>query len=169
MKIVPGLWRIAAVHPEWERVIVHTAGGCAAIVRTCWWHERSTDAARTRYGCEVWAREPSPGAPAVHVDRPVGAAARLPGGLQVFSVVRDDELAVWLPDQRALVFGDVMVRSDAGALSMCPESWVTRTGGHPALRGSLERLLVHDAEHVLVSHGPLVLGGGHDALARAIR
>lgn len=166
-----GLVLIDPLVEDWDAVdaLVEAAGGCAAIVRTCWWHERSIDAARTRYATRVWARELSEGAPPRHIDHRTGDGEELPGGLRAFNVVRDDEIALWLPAQRALAFGDVMVRSTDGALAMCPESWMARAGGHAALRPALQKLLMLDVEHVLVSHGPLVLDQGHRALAEALR
>lgn len=155
---------------DWDGLdaVVQAAGGCAAIVRTCWWHERSIEAASHRYDSEVWARQPSAGAPSRRLDHLVDDGEELPGGLQAFNVLRDDEIGVWLPAQSALAFGDVMVRDGDGRLSMCPESWIARAGGHPALRAVLAPLQSLGAEHVLVSHGPLVLGDGRAALRRAV-
>lgn len=167
----PGLVLIDPLVEDWDALdsLVEAAGGCAAIVRTCWWHERSIDAARGRYATEVWARELSEGGPPRHIDRAARDGDELPGGLQAFTVVRDDEIGLWLPEQRALAFGDVMVRAADGTLSMCPESWIARAGGHAALRPTLRKLLALDVEHVLVSHGPLVLGDGRGALAVALQ
>jgi hypothetical protein len=61
-----------------------------------------------------------------------------------------------------------MIRDKDGMLTMCPESWIARAGGHPALRIALRELLALDLEHVLVSHGPLMLGDGHGSLGRAL-
>jgi len=41
---------------------------------------------------------------------PLGAV----DGLRVIDVERADEIALWLPRQRALVFGDAMIRTQAG-------------------------------------------------------
>lgn len=166
-----GLVLIDPLVTDWPALdaLVTAGGGCAGIIRTCWWHERSIAAARERYATEVWAREPSPGAPLRTLDHPVGDGDVLPGGLRAHDVVRDDELGVSLPDRRALAFGDVMVRAADGTLSMCPESWIERAGGHPALRAALAPLLALEPEHVLVSHGPLVLGDASNALAAALR
>jgi hypothetical protein len=166
-----GLVLIDPLVSDWDLVdgLVETAGGCAAVIRTCWWHQRTIDEARLRYGTEVWAREPSEGAPPRHLDRAARDGEELPGGLRAFAVVRDDEIGLWLAEQRALLFGDVMIRDEDGTLAMCPESWIARAGGHPALRIALRKLLALDVEHVLVSHGPLRLGGGHDSLARALQ
>jgi glyoxylase-like metal-dependent hydrolase (beta-lactamase superfamily II) len=74
---------------------------------------------------------------------------------------------VWLPLQRALVFGDAMLRTRAGDLRVCPESWTQPEGGPARLRELLRGLTALPVEHVLVSHGPLVLGGGGAALRAA--
>jgi hypothetical protein len=165
-----GLLLIDPLVSDWNLVdgLVEAAGGCAAVIRTCWWHHRTIDEARERYSAEVWARELSDGAPHRHFDHAVGDGDELPGGLQAFTVVRDDEIGLWLPEQRALLFGDVMVRDKDGTLTMCPESWIARAGGHPALRIAIQKLLALDVEHVLVSHGPLRLGDGHGSLGRAL-
>lgn len=165
-----GLVLIDPLVDDWNALdaLVQVAGACAAIVRPCWWHERSIEAARGRYAADVWARELSEGAPPRHIDHAAVDGDELPGGLQAFTVARDDEIGLWLPEQRALVFGDVMVRAKNGTLLMCPESWIARAGGHAALRMALQKLLAFDVKHVLVSHGPLVLGGGYDALASAL-
>jgi hypothetical protein len=166
-----GLVLVDPLIEDWALVdaLVEAADGCAAIIRTCWWHQRTIDEARTRYATEVWAREPSDGAPDRHLDHAVGDGHQLPGGLKAFAVVRDDEIGLWLPEQRALLFGDVMIRGKDGTLMMCPESWVARAGGHAALRIALQKLLALESQHVLVSHGPLKLSDGHDALVRALQ
>jgi hypothetical protein len=88
--------------------------------------------------------------------------------LLALDVARDDEIAVWLAEQCALVVGDVMLRGADGHLRMCPEPWVARIGGYGRLRPALAPLLDLQPEHVLVSHGPLVLGDAPGALARAV-
>ena len=164
-----GLVLIDPLVEDWDELdrLVQLAGGCAGIARTCRWHQRSIAEASRRYGAEVWARRPPSGVRAEAFDH--GAAENGgPAGLHAFDVLRDDEIALWLPEQRALVFGDVMLRSGAGQLSMCPESWVTRVGGRAALREALIPLIELEPQHVLVSHGPLVLGDGASAFARAV-
>lgn len=166
-----GLVLIDPLIEDWDLVdgLVEAAGGCASIIRTCWWHQRTIDEARTRYATEVWARQLSEGAPDRHLDHAVADGQQLPGRLKAFTVVRDDEIGLWLPEQRTLLFGDVMIRGNDGTLMMCPESWVARAGGHAALRIALQKLLALDSRHVLVSHGPLQLGDGHDSLAHALQ
>jgi hypothetical protein len=87
--------------------------------------------------------------------------------MRIIDVERADEVGLWLPHQRALVFGDAMIRSAGGALKACPESWTQPEGGPARLRSLLADLTDLPVEHVLVSHGPLVLGDGLASLRRA--
>jgi glyoxylase-like metal-dependent hydrolase (beta-lactamase superfamily II) len=105
--------------------------------------------------------------PAHPLDRAVVPGSPLPGDVLTFETPRDDEITLWSGAQRALIFGDVMLRDSDGVLHRCPDSWVARDGGPEPLRESLRKLLDLPAEHVLVAHGPLVLGDGTE-LARAI-
>ena len=165
-----GLALIDPLVEDWDELdrLVQSAGGCAGIVRTMHFHERSIAPARSRYGTRVWARTPPPGVPAHPYDHPADADLALPAGLRAIEVCRDDELGLWLPARRTLFFGDVMLRDGAGRLTMCPESWVARSGGRDRLRADLAPLVQLKPEHVLVSHGPLVLEDGLVALADAV-
>ena len=61
-----------------------------------------------------------------------------------------------------------MMRDGEGRLTMCPESWVARAGGRARLREALAPLEELEPHHVLVSHGPLVLGDGAEGFPRAV-
>jgi metallo-beta-lactamase superfamily protein len=203
-EIIDGLWRFAAVHPEWTEdeggeegwepevgwwavaapggivlidplvddwealdQLVADGGGCAGIVRTCHWHQRSVSEAASRYAAEVWAK-PHPDGRSLHpLDHAVGDREQIVGELRAFDVERADEVALWLPRQASLVFGDAMLRKRAGELRVCPESWTQPAGGPARLRALLRALTELPVEHVLVSHGPLVLGDGAAALRAA--
>lgn len=167
-----GLVLIDPLVEDWAALdrLVEQAGGCAAIIRTCHWHQRSVSVAAERYGAPVWARPlpaPSDSEPPA-LDQPIEAPQGLPGGLQAHNVLRDDEIAVFLPDHDALVFGDVVLRDRDGSLHMCPESWMRRNGGRARLREALTPLLDLAPRNLLVAHGPLVLGDGPRALAHAL-
>jgi hypothetical protein len=60
-----------------------------------------------------------------------------------------------------------MLRTLAGDLRVCPDSWTQPEGGPARLRALLGALTVLPVAHVLVSHGPLVLGGGGASLQGA--
>jgi hypothetical protein len=85
----------------------------------------------------------------------------------VLDVERADEIALWLPRQAALVFGDALIRTSAGQLRVCPESWTQPAGGPARLRRLLAGLTNLPLQHVLVSHGPLVLDDGLVSLRAA--
>jgi hypothetical protein len=111
-EILAGLWRLTAVHPEWEEgedwdaevswwalrgpdglvlidplvqeweeldELVQGAGGCAGIIRTLHYHERSIPEAAARYRAEVWARRPPAAVSAGHLDHAVPDGSALPG------------------------------------------------------------------------------------------
>ncbi len=111
---------------------------------------------------------PPEGVPEPAFDRPIHDQDELFNGLQATAVERADEIALWLPEQQALLFGDAMIRRPDGRLSVCPESWLQPDEGPERLREILRGLAELPAEHVLVAHGPLVLGDGPDALRSAL-
>ncbi len=119
----------------------------------------------------MWA--PSRGRAAVArragtVTDPFGAETRLPGGLQALATARAAEVVYWVPEQRALVPGDVLLGDGQGGLRMCPASWLPERIGHTELAASLRPLLELPVERVLVSHGEPVLEDGGRALADAL-
>lgn len=165
-----GLLLVDPLVTDWAVLdrLVDAQGGCGGILRTCHWHQRSIAEAAGRYGCEVWAKPPPDGVARHHYDHPTVSGLQAVGGVLAFDVERGDEIALWLPGHHALAFGDAMLRRDAGALMTCPPSWLQPEGGPARLRAVLAGLLELPIEHVLVSHGPLVLGGGAAALRAAI-
>jgi hypothetical protein len=92
------------------------------------------------------------------------AGDELPGGIQAFQTARAAEVVYWLPKQRALAVGDVLLGSP---LRLCPESWLGKPT-HADLRASLRPLLDLPVERVLVSHGEPVLSDGLSALAEVL-
>lgn len=171
-------WAVATAHglvlidplvDDWDALdrLVAERGGCAGIVRTCHWHQRSVSDAASRYDAEVWAKQHGDGRVPYALDHAIDDGDELFDEWRVFDVERADEVAVWLPRQAALVFGDAMLRTRAGDLQVCPETWTQPEGGPARLRALLRALTALPVEHVLVSHGPLVLGGGGASLRTA--
>lgn len=165
-----GVLLIDPLVDDWDATdrLVAGHGGCAGVVRMLHWHERSVAAAAERYKAPVWALAPGPGVPELPRDRPLADGGEVTSGVRAFVVERHDEVALWLPRQAALLFADAMLRRPSGELRVCPESWTQPDGGPARLRAVLARLAELPVEHVLVSHGPLVLGGGSAALAAAL-
>ena len=82
-------------------------------------------------------------------------------------------MVYWLPEQRAVAVGDVLLgagakpRATDEPLRLCPERWLGKST-HADLRESLRPLLDLAVERVLVSHGAPVLADGKAALERVL-
>ena len=148
---------------------IERAGLPVAVLLTVFWHERSAHEVVDRYpGASLWAHEHSLARLAGAVTNPFRPGEVLPGGVQAFEANRRDEVLYWLPDQRALVAGDVLLGAEGGEVRVCPDSWLPEGVTPGAFRESLRPLLELPIERVLVSHGTPVLANGHAALARAL-
>ncbi len=187
-EIASGLRRWTAWHEEWREEVgclaVDTADGLVLIdpldpprgltrpqhvLLTIRWHARSTKAPH------VWAHRREARSLAnrgVEVTDPI-PGDELPGGIQAFETARPGEVVFWLPRQRALAVGDVLLGAGAKPhatdepLRLCPERWLG-TATHDDLRASLAPTLDLPVARVLVSHGNPVLRGGARALAAVL-
>ena len=192
-EIGPGLRRWTAWHEDWEEHV-----GCLAldtddglvlidpldpprevgrpehVLLTVFWHYRGTNGVRPKH---VWASARTVKALAnrgVELTDPISPDSPLPGGVQAIETARHGELVYWLPRQRALVVGDVLLGAGAkprptdDPLRLCPQRWLGR-GTLDDLRESLRPLLELPIEMVLVSHGEPILDGGKPALERVLQ
>lgn len=192
IEVADGLYRWTAFHPDWEEEV-----GCLAletdeglvlvdpldpprrfskpkhVLITVYWHGRATGRIAARH---VWA--PSRGARplqnrGVHVTDAIRNDTTLPGGLCAVPTARAGEVVYWLPQQKALAVGDVLLgagakpRATSDPLRLCPERWLGKAT-HADLRASLEPLLDLPIQRVLLSHGAPVLRDGKRELARAL-
>ena len=109
----------------------------------------------------------------VEVTDTVDDGEGLPGGIQPFETARESEVIYWLPDQKAIAVGDVLLGAGAKPhatsepLRLCPERWLDKRK-HRDLKKSLRPLLDLPLERILVSHGEPVLSGGKDVLAELL-
>jgi hypothetical protein len=183
-EIAPGLRRWTAWHEEWQSDVgclaVDTDDGLVLIdpldapgelsspehvLLTTHWHARSAQAPH------VWAHERTAKLLAnrgVGLTDPIGSGS-LPGGIAAIETARRGEVVYWLPRQKALAVGDVLLGAGAKPhatdepLRLCPERWLGKAT-HDDLRASLAPVLELPVEHILVSHGEPVLNGGAGAL-----
>jgi len=131
------------------------------VLLTVYWHDRS---ARDVGAAHVWStrRGARPlGNRGVRVTDHVEDGG-LPGGIEAFQTARPSEVVYWVPSERAIVVGDVLLGAGAKPrptdepLRLCPERWLGAKT-HDDLRASLRPLLELPVEQVLVSHGAPVL------------
>ena len=191
-EIAPGLRRWTAWHEEWEENVgslaVDTDDGLVLVdpleappevskadhvLVTVFWHGRTTGELGAK---RVWAssRSAQPlSNRGVDVTDPFRAGDELPGGIQAFQTARAAEVVYWLPAQRAVAVGDVLLGAGAkpqptsAPLRLCPERWLGKRT-HDDLRATLQPLLELPVERVLVSHGEPVLRDGKFALAAVV-
>lgn len=193
VEIAPGLRRWTAWHNHWEEEVgalaLDTDDGLVLVdpieppaelrnpehvLVTVYWHGRTASGIGARH---VWAsmRSAQPlRNRGIEVTNPFRAGDDLPGGITAFQTARSAEVAYWLPGQRALAVGDVLLgagakpRATSAPLRLCPERWLgSKTHDH--LRASLRPLLDLPVERVLVSHGEPLLDGGGRALRALLR
>jgi len=192
LEITPGLRRWTAFHDHWEEDVgslaVQTSDGLVLIdpidppsevaaadhvLITVYWHGRSTGTLGAK---RVWASARSERplkSRGIEVTDPFRAGDALPDGIRALQTARSAEVVYWLPDQRAVVVGDVLLgagakpRPTSDPLRLCPERWLGK-GTHDDLRRTLRPLLDLPVERVLVSHGEPILSGGKQALAAAL-
>jgi glyoxylase-like metal-dependent hydrolase (beta-lactamase superfamily II) len=137
--LVPGeLW--PALDDE-----VAESGAPAIVLTTISFHSRSRDDVARRYGAKLGGSPP---------------------GVQQFSMARGDEVALWLEEQRALVFGDAVLGDQQGGLRLTP--WSKDAAGLARTCEAIRVLLDLPIELVLPSHGNVVLSDGKAALERAL-
>jgi glyoxylase-like metal-dependent hydrolase (beta-lactamase superfamily II) len=147
--------------------------GPAAILVTIPYHARSSEELAARYRATIHGHPATAkrleDASAFRVAEP---GAPLPGGARAFAIGRPRrfERPMWLPSQRAVVFGDAVVET-GGELRVWAQSAVDegrRRFHRERFNPTLEPLVALDPRRVLVTHGEPVLEGGRAALAAAL-
>jgi glyoxylase-like metal-dependent hydrolase (beta-lactamase superfamily II) len=107
----------------------------------------------------------------VEVTDPFEPGDPLPGGVECIPTARSGEVVYWVPGERAVIVGDVLLGAGAkprptdDPLRLCPQRWLGGAANLEELRASLRPLLDLPVEQVLVSHGAPVTSGGAAALA----
>jgi hypothetical protein len=151
------------------------ANDCAVhALITIGYHVRSAEALCERYGGRIYGphtctkrltnekllTEFTPGTPG-----PAGAAAYAIGK------PRRTERPIWFPSHNALAFGDAIVTTMENELriwSDAPLGAKVRRFYRERFAPTLEPLLELPVEHVLVTHGEPIVGGGAKALREAV-
>jgi glyoxylase-like metal-dependent hydrolase (beta-lactamase superfamily II) len=129
--------------------------GPPSILITIYWHVRSAQEILDRYdGASLWAHEPAAKTVGerVRITETFTQGDRLPGGVEPLAMHHMDEVAFWLPNQRAVVVGDTILGRD-GAARLCPPSWLRKQESYDEHRRSAQRILNLPATRLLLTHG----------------
>lgn len=191
-QVAPGLRRWSAWHSEWRQevgsVAVDTPDGLvlidpldpppevrspAHVLLTVHWHARSAGelpAERVFAASREVRKLKNRG---VTVTDAFEKDPELPGGIKALPTAREGEVVYWLPQQKAVVVGDVLLGAGAKPhatsepLRLAPENWLEGATRKQLIK-SLLPLLDLPVERILVAHGDPVLQGGKEALRTLI-
>ena len=88
------------------------------VLITVYWHLRSAEALRQRYGATVWGNAQTRADVEELVTEVIADGQTLPGNVTPFTPIPnqegEEETAFWLPRQRALAVGDIFVNTKEG-------------------------------------------------------
>lgn len=134
-----------------------------AIVLTCPWHRRDSEALAEQLGAPVYVPPPDEGDPDP-VKGTVYRAGDDPGlGFEAIRGLEDSDLVLWFDHQAAVVAGDTLI--DRGEGLIFPLDWAARRGDPEVLKQPLMKLLEYRVDVTLPTHG---LPTDRAALERAL-
>ena len=149
-----------------------------AILITIPYHVRSSETLWRRYRNQAETTIHGHAACAKRLDddsafHPIDTDEELPGGVTAHPIgkPRRYETPLHLPSHKAIVFGDALAETD-GRLVMWSSEKVdakVATFYRERFAPSVRPLLELGAENVLVTHGAPVMGGGTEALRKALK
>ena len=99
--------------------------GPPQILLTLYWHARSAQTIFDRYpGARVWVPEAAAEKTRERVEftDTFSSADTLPGGVEPKETDYTTEMLLWIPSQRALAAGDVLLGTPGGGVRVCPDS-----------------------------------------------
>ncbi len=147
------------------------------VLVTIPFHARSAEALHARYAprlpARIWGHAKvrtrlSPGTPLEVVPSGrTGSAAPVAGGAAEAYTIgkpRRSEHPYYIPGLRAVAFGDAVVGLRGGLRFWNMSAGTGAAWYRDVFAPTVRRLAERDIEHVLVTHGPPVLGGGRRAL-----
>jgi glyoxylase-like metal-dependent hydrolase (beta-lactamase superfamily II) len=88
--------------------------------------------------------------------------------MRALATGRADEVVLWLPAQRAVVSGDVLLGGVRKPLRVCPKSWLPRGVARSDVARALMPLRELPVELVVPLHGEPVTTGAREVLAAAL-
>lgn len=137
---------------------------------TIYWHARSAQRMLDRYaGARVWAYRPAAAdvQQRTQVTDTFTLEDELPAGVRAYEAGVMNEVVYWLPDDRALVTGDIVI---ASAARPAPRVWSDNMKP-PVLENvqrSLRPLRELPVDLLLLTHGEPLRGGAREAFREAL-
>lgn len=146
--------------------------GPPQILLTVYWHARSAQTIFDRYpGARVWVPEVATEKARERVEftDTFASGDTLPGGVEPWeSHDTTGEVLLWIPSQRALAAGDILLGTPEGGVRVCPDSWLAEGVAPADVRDALRTLLDLPIELLLLGHGEPVRENAHAALDEAL-
>jgi glyoxylase-like metal-dependent hydrolase (beta-lactamase superfamily II) len=156
----------------WTALDEQAAGRALDVIVTLHYHRRSAGAVLERYGnrggATLWAPVGSLARLHLDADRPFEPGDRLPAAIVAYASGREDEAVLWLPGQRAVVSGDVLLGGVRKPFRICPRSWLPDGVTRADVARALQPLLELPVELLVPTHGPVVTAGARAALEAAL-
>ncbi len=142
------------------------------VIVTLYYHRRSAAAVVERYGkrpgAALWAPHGSLAKLHVEADHAFAAGDTLAGGIVGYRSGLDYEAVLWLPEQKALVTGDVLLGGARKPYRVCPQSWLPKGIRRADVAAALEPLLDLPVALLVPTHGPAVTEAAAEALEAAV-
>jgi uncharacterized cupin superfamily protein len=143
-------------------------GGAAVLVITNCDHEREAAACRARTGARVVAHEADAASLGVHVDDAIGDGDEIVPGLRAVHLPHGKspgEIALYWPQRRVVLAGDLVVGAPVGRLSLLPDE---KLADPPAAALACRKLLALGFEAMLVGDGHSLVTGAREQLLRCL-
>jgi glyoxylase-like metal-dependent hydrolase (beta-lactamase superfamily II) len=127
-----------------------------AIVLTCPWHRRESEALANRYGAPLYVPPPDEGDPSPVDGTVFREGDRLSVGVEAFPGTEPNDLLLWVESHGALVAGDTLQDRGNGLQFLgdlpnnVPDEW--RVAAEEA-RERMQQVLALPVEVVLLTHG----------------
>jgi glyoxylase-like metal-dependent hydrolase (beta-lactamase superfamily II) len=130
--------------------------GPPAVLITIFFHARSAQQILDRYeGASVWAYEPATEwvGERTRFTNTFKVGDRLPAGIEAVPTARAHEVAYWLPQHNAVVFGDTVLRHGDRA-TLFPPTWARRKQEIiDAATQAVRELMERRPDRLLLTHG----------------
>ena len=150
-------------------------GRTVDVLITVYWHLRSAEAIHERYGATVWGNARTREDVEQLVTGLIVDGVSLPAGIVPYTPIpndaEEDETAFWLPRQRALAVGDILIHTPEGLRIWWQQSTEPLRAEYyrERVQPALGRLCALPVELILVPHGAPITTNARQALQQALQ